>query len=214
MSEIVKILVVDDHQIFRTGLCMILNGINNFKVVGESPTGKHCLTHLKDLAPDVIFMDIELPDINGIELTRQVRKLNPEVKIIALTMFGEIEYFNKMLEAGANAFLLKNAENSELLEAIDHVINNKYFFAREFRNQIDTSKYDTQLVNKIQLSNREKEVLELICDGYSTGEIAEKLVLSAHTIEGHRRNIMQKTGARNTASLVKMALTYQLIEQK
>jgi len=211
MDDIVKIIIVDDHQIFRTGLGLILNGINNFKVIAEASRGAHLLEILKDNKPDVIFMDIQLPDIDGIELTKRIKKKSPEIKIIALTMFGEIEYFNKMIEAGANGFLLKKAENQELQDAIFAVMDDEYFFSKEFTNSPELNDVTRRSKIKIRLTNRESEVLNLICEGYSTSEMADKLFLSAHTIEGHRKSIMQKTGAKNTASLVKFAITHNLI---
>ena len=211
MNEIYRIVIVDDHQIFRAGLNMVLNGLKNYKVVGEAGTAKELLSLLKKQSAEIIFMDIQLPDTNGIELTRMVKEKYPQTKVIALTMFGEIEYFNKMMEAGANGFLLKKADNQELNNAIDTVMDDNYFFSKEFSETFLGKKLKDAKKVDVGLSKRELEVLHLICDGFSTAEMAEKLFLSAHTIENHRRNIIIKTGVKNTASLVKFALTNNLL---
>jgi DNA-binding NarL/FixJ family response regulator len=208
MNDIVTIVIVDDHQIFRTGLSLILNGINNYKVIGEAAKGEHLLELLKDKKPDIIFMDIQLPDINGIELTQKVKKQYPQIKIIALTMFGEIEYFNKMIHAGANGFLLKKAENRELQEAIEGLMAGDFHFSKEFVAHGVVKNTKKKVMT--QLTKREQEVLKLICEGFSTSEIAEKLFLSNYTVEGYRKSIMSKTGVKNTASMVTFAISNEL----
>lgn len=211
MSEIYRIIIVDDHQIFRTGLNLVLNGLKNYKVVGQAGSAKELLLLLKKETADIIFMDIQLPDTNGIELTRMIKEKYPQTKIIALTMFGEIEYFNNMMEAGANGFLLKKADNQELVDAIDTVMEDDYYFSKEFSNTFLGQKLKEHKKIDVGLSKREQEVLQLICDGLSTSEIAEKLYLSSHTVENHRRNIMIKTGTKNTAILVKLTITNHLL---
>lgn len=212
MNEIIRIAIVDDHIIFRKGLHLVLDDVHNFKVTGEAATGRELIELLKKQSFDIIFQDIRLPDIDGIELTRMVKKKYPDTRVIALTMFGEIEFFNKMIAAGANAFLLKKADPTEIEQAIFSVMQNETYFSREFADKIENLTQAHAQNLRINLSARETEVLNLICSGLSTNEIAEQLFLSTHTVEGHRRNILMKTGTKNTASLVKFAVQHRLIE--
>ncbi|MCG6186231.1 response regulator [Maribellus maritimus] len=213
MNKNVQIAIVDDHQIFRTGMEVIINGIPNFNITGSFPDGGSLLQGLKISQPDLIFMDIKLPDYSGIDLTRTIKQKYPSVKIIALTMFGEIEYFNKMGDAGADGFLMKNTDIPELEKAIKNVLNGEAYFAKEFLGYLNLkTKSVGQPLVQVHLSEREKEVLKLICDGDSNNEIAEKLFISTHTVDGHRRNLIQKTGVKNTPNLVMFALKNGLIE--
>lgn len=208
----INIILVDDHKIFRVGLEVLLNGIPDFKVTGSYGDGKSMIEGLKSEKPDVVFMDIKLPDKDGIILTRCIKKKYPNVKIIALTMFGEIEYFNEMIDAGADGFLLKNTDLKELEEAVSKVVNGGTYFAREFRGHLNVIMNNKKALNKdIQLTERELEVLGLICEGYSNSEIAKKLFISIHTVDGHRRNLISKTGVKNAPNLVMFAIKNGLI---
>lgn len=213
MKNIISIAIVDDHKIFRTGLEVILNGISLFKVVGSYSNGKALLQGLALELPNVIFMDIKLPDENGVALTRLVKKKYPSVKVIALTMFGEIEYFNEMFDVGADGFLLKSTEAKELEKAVKEVVAGGTYFTKEFIGYLSlkTNRNHDLPVN-INLSERELEVLKLICEGFSNNEIAEKLFISAHTVDGHRRNLIAKTGVKNAPNLVLFALKNGLID--
>ncbi len=211
MTQIVKVIVVDDHKIFRTGLEMILNGITDVKVVGSAANGNELLEILKQQETDLIFMDIKMPDINGIELTRIVRQEYPETKIIALSMYGEIEYFNKMIDAGADGFLLKNTQENELEQAIINVTEGSSYFSKEFISTINKQDWYKTRSSHVVLSKRETQVLELICQGLSNQEIAEKLHISPHTVDGHRRSLIVKTGVKNAPSLVMYAIQHGLI---
>ncbi len=213
MKNLVSLVIVDDHKIFRTGLEVILNGIKNFKVIGSYSDGKSLLNGLANEVPSVIFMDIKLPDENGIELTQKIKKKYPSVKIIALTMFGEIEYFNKMVDAGADGFLLKNTEIQELEKAVKNIVKGETYFAKEFIGYLNLRINNKKPnISDINLSERELEVLKLICEGYNNNEIAEKLFISAHTVDGHRRNLILKTGVKNAPNLVMFAIKNGLID--
>jgi DNA-binding NarL/FixJ family response regulator len=213
LKSFVNIALVDDHKIFRVGLEVILNGISRFKVIGSYGDGKSLIDGLLVEVPDVIFMDIKLPDKDGVYLTKYVKQKYPEVKVIALTMFGEIEYFNEMLNAGADGFLLKNTDLKELETAVLQVINDGTYFAREFLGYLNvTLKSNKSSQSDVHLSDRELEVLRFICEGYSNNEIAEKLFISTHTVDGHRRNLISKTGVKNAPNLVMFAIKNGLID--
>ena len=164
---------------------------------------------------DLVFMDIKMPHMDGIETTKKLLEINPKIKVVALSMFGEEEYLQSMLDAGARGFLLKNIDPDELEKGISQVMKGYNFFSGELLNILtkmfvagDTVTEETP---EIKLTKREQEVLELICKGYTNNEIAEKLFLSQRTIDGHRAKIISKAGARNTVSLVTFAIKNKLV---
>ncbi|HNS16860.1 MAG TPA: response regulator transcription factor [Bacteroidales bacterium] len=209
--DIIKVMIVDDHIIFRKGLRTILNEIDELKVVAEASNGVELMDALKKIQTDVIFMDIRMPMMDGIEATKKVTAKYPDVKIIALTMFEEVSYFNEMIEAGAAGFLLKKTTTKELKTAIDAVLRDDTYFSEEFI--ASASKYQ-RIKPKgpdVRLSDRELEVLELICKGNSNAEIAKLLGVSQRTVDGHRAHLFEKTGARNAPNLVLYAVKHGLI---
>jgi DNA-binding NarL/FixJ family response regulator len=211
MQPIIKIIIVDDHKIFRTGLEMILNGISDVKVVASAQDGRQLLNVLKKQEADIIFMDIKMPDISGIELTKIIKEKHPDILILALSMFGEIEYFNQMMDAGADGFLLKNTQEEELEQAIKSVMEGHSYLSQEFISTLNRQELHRPHKTQINLSKREHEVLELICKGFSNQEIAKELSISTHTVDGHRRNLIVKTGVKNAPSLVMFAIQNGLI---
>lgn len=213
MKSLVKIAIIDDHKIFRTGLEVILNGITNFQVIHSCADGKALLKALEKQIPDVLFMDIKLPDENGVDLTVMIKGMHPQIKVIALTMFGEIDYFNKMVDAGADGFLLKGTDIEELEKAVKEVIEGRTYFAKEFLGHLTFNlRRNNGQIPGINLSDREREVLTLICEGYSNNEIAERLFISPHTVDGHRRNLITKTGVKNAPNLVLFAIKNGLLD--
>ena len=170
--EIVKIIIVDDHPIFRKGLNTILNELENAKVVGEAGNGHELFELLKNQKADLIFMDIKMPGMDGIETTRKVLQKYPDLKVIALTMFDEIGYFNEMTDAGATGFLLKKTTQEELSNAIEKVMSGESYFSEEFMSSINKY-FQPRKVPDIILTDREREVLELICKGWANPEIAK-----------------------------------------
>ncbi len=210
--DIIRIIVVDDHIIFRKGLRTILNEINDVKVVAEASNGHELLETLKKQEADVILMDIKMPVMDGIEATRKVLSRYPEMKIIALTMHEEISYFNKMMEVGASGFLLKKTNQDELEQAILSVIKDENYFSEEFKSSLEKPQFHTTKKIDIVLTDREKEVLELICKGKANPEISKLLGLSQRTIDGHRARLFDKTGAKNAPHLVMFAIKNGLIK--
>ncbi len=209
--EIVRIIIADDHVIFRKGLRTVLNEITFIKVVAEASNGNELLSTLKTTEVDVIFMDIKMPGMNGIEATEKVMAKYPDTSIIALTMHEEVGYFNKMIEAGAVGFLLKKTNKDQLENAIKAVVAGNTFFAEEFiiNNSLSAN---TKPTLNIKISDKEKEILEYICKGFSNAEIAKTMGLSQRTIDGHRGRLFEKTGAKNAPNLVLFAIQNGLIK--
>lgn len=203
--EIISVVIADDHVIFRKGLATILNEIVTVKVVAETSNGLELLDYLKSGTADVVLMDIKMPVMDGVEATRRVTEKYPEIKVIALTMHEEIGYFNRMIEAGAKGFLLKKTNQDQLEEAINAVFRGEHYFAEEFAFSVKQLSPTPKALN-INLSVREKEILEFICRGYSNIEISKKLGLSQRTIDGHRARLFEKTGAKNAPNLVLFAI--------
>lgn len=197
-------------MIFRKGLATILNEIPTVKVVGETSNGHELLDLLKNQKADVILMDIKMPGMDGIEATRKVSAKYPATQIIALTMHEEIGYFNKMIEAGAKGFLLKNTNRDQLEAAINTVFEGGNYFADEFVISVKKPTPSPVIAN-INLSARELEILDYICKGFSNPEIAKTLGLSQRTIDGHRSRLFEKTGAKNAPNLVLFAVKNGLV---
>lgn len=209
--DIVRVIIADDHIIFRKGLRTVLNEISFIKVVAEASNGNELLATLKTEEADVIFMDIKMPGMGGIEATEAVINKYPDISVIALTMHEEIGYFNKMIEAGATGFLLKKTNKEQLENAIKAVITGNTFFAEEFIINNNLPANFGKHIN-IKITDKEKEVLEYICKGFSNAEIAGFMGLSQRTIDGHRSRLFEKTGAKNAPNLVLFAIKNGLIK--
>ncbi|HKL09491.1 MAG TPA: response regulator transcription factor [Bacteroidales bacterium] len=209
----IKVVIVDDHTLFRDGLKLILSNSEGIHVVGEAADGKGFINQVDSFEDVTVLMDIEMPVMNGIETTRLAVERNPAIKIIALTMFEEYEYYYQMIEAGAKGFLLKNSEMDEVIQAIKEVNKGGNYFSKELLLTIvqNMSELKSSHNKTDNLSEREIEVLHLICKGFSNQEIADKLFLSKRTVDKHRANILEKTGSRNTASMVMYAIKNKII---
>jgi DNA-binding NarL/FixJ family response regulator len=211
--EKIKIIVADDHQLFRNGLKILLNAFPEFEVIAEASNGADFLEVLKHARADVALMDINMPEMDGIEATRKGMKLSPDLCIIALSMYGEEEYYYKMVDAGAKGFLLKDSDISEVKEAILTVRKGGSYFSQELLyHVIQKIKHRENESKSANLSKREKEILFKICEGLSNQEIAESLFISKRTVDKHRANLLGKTNSKNTASLILFAIKNKLIE--
>jgi len=207
--SIIKIAVVDDHKLFREGLVSLLARSNNhIRVIWEACDGKEFLLKLKQDFPDIVLMDISMPEMNGIEATAQAVAAYPDIRIIALSMYGEKEYYLKMIQAGVKGFLRKDSDIDEVIRTIDKVREGENCFSREMLYTLVTQR---QAIRDEILSDREIQIVELICYGNSAGEIAEKLFLSKRTVEKHRANILDKTNCKNTAKLVAWAVKNNIV---
>ncbi len=210
--NIIRLVIADDHEIFRKGLRIILNEMDEVKVIGEAQNGHELFEILKNATADLVLMDIRMPVMDGIEATRRVVEKYPAIKVIALTMFEEISYFNQMIEAGAEGFLLKKTNKDELQRAINQVMAGENYFSEEFISNVNRNMRPSLRMAGIELTDREQEVLELICKGMSNAEISKYLGLSARTVDGHRAHLLEKTGAKNSPHLVMFAIKNGLIK--
>ncbi|GAB7088877.1 MULTISPECIES: response regulator transcription factor [Marinifilum] len=208
-----KVIIVDDHKMFRSGLRFLLSNIPNITVIGEASNGKEFLKMAENETIDIALMDINMPEMNGIEATRIAMEKYPDLKVIVLSMHGEEEYYDQMLDAGVKGFLLKNSDADELIAAIEAVIAGKSYFSQELLVDIlDQKRLQKLRTDTVKLSTRELEVLKLICDGFSNAEIAEHLFISHRTVDRHRANLLSKTGCKNSTSLVMYAVKNKIIE--
>jgi len=209
-----KIILVDDHTLFRNGLKMLLATNDSIEVIGEASDGLEFLKLLDTLNPDIVFIDIEMPNLNGIEATRKALEKKPGINIVSLSMYGEEQYYYKMIESGARGFILKSSDITEVMRAIESVKQGGTYFSPDLlynvvKNIDNVKKNNNQ---KIQLSERELEVLEHICKGSSNQQIAEVLFISKRTVEKHRASLLSKTNSKNTANLVMFAIENKLVE--
>jgi DNA-binding NarL/FixJ family response regulator len=209
----IRIIIADDHQLFRNGLKILLNSFPDFEVAGEAANGEEFLKLLKSVKAEIALMDINMPEMDGIEATRKGVKISPETNIIALSMYGEEEYYYKMVDAGAKGFLLKDSDISEVRDAILTVVKGGSYFSQELLyHVIQKIKHREHETKSANLSKREKEILFKICEGLSNQEIAETLFISKRTVDKHRANLLGKTNSKNTASLILYAIRNKLIE--
>ena len=217
MEKPCRIILVDDHTLFRNGLRGLLAACDEYEVVGEAASGEEFLAMLPALAADVVFMDIAMPGMAGDATAEQALALRPELKIITLSMFGEGIYYTRMMRAGAKGFLLKDSDFSEVTEAIGAVAAGGSYICRELLVQLAGRLRTPQHAQSPpdggeELSTREQEILVRVCRGLSNQEIADELFISKRTVDKHRANILEKTGCKNTASLVVYAIRNGIVE--
>jgi DNA-binding NarL/FixJ family response regulator len=205
----IRILIADDHQIFREGLRTLLKSRSDIEVIGEAENGRAVVSLAAELAPDVIIMDVAMPDLNGIEATRQISAGRASAKVLALSMHSDSRFVTRMLQAGAQGYLLKDCAFEELTLAIDTIVGEGVYLSpgvtgvvvRDYVQHLGTG--DTALTG---LSPREREVLQLVAEGLTTKDIALKLHISVKTVETHRKQIMDKLEIRSVAELTKYAV--------
>ncbi len=203
-----KIIIVDDHKLFRNGLRFILNEIQNVQVVGEASNGKEFINLLEFVVPDLVLMDINMPVMNGVTASKIALEKYPQLNILILSMYGDTEYYNTMIDIGVKGFILKDIDNKELEDAIEKVISGGTYFSQELLlNLIKSKTFNENIV----LTKREKEVLGLICKGFSNQQISEQLFISQRTVERHRSSLLLKTDSKNSISLVVYAIKHKLI---
>jgi two-component system response regulator NreC len=214
--EKIRLLLVDDHEVVRTGLRMLLENQPDMEIVGEASTGAEALEMATRKNPDVIVMDITLPDISGIEATRQIKLTQPSAAVVALTIHEDEQYFFEMLQAGAAGYVPKRAAPEDLINAIRAAFNEEIYLypslakalVSDFLGRSHTEPEDTALE---ELTPREMEVLELLAEGFTNEEIADRLVISPHTVARHRENLMRKLGLHSKSELVKYAIRKGII---
>ena len=217
MQEI-NVFVVDDHQIFLDGIISLLEDEPNIKIVGTAPNGKLALERIRTTKADVVLMDINMPEMDGIEATKQLKKTNPDLKILMLTMHSEPRFIKECLEIGAKGYVLKNISKDDLLKAIETVYQDKPYLDNDTQEKLissisnadeeDDKNYDELAA---QITQRELEILQLIAFGLTSQDIATKLFISKNTVETHRKNMLAKLNVNNTAALLKIAYKKGLV---
>lgn len=209
-DEFIRIALVDDQKLFRRGLKSILTKVATFQVVFEAENGEQLLERLKYEAIDVVVLDVEMPGMGGMEALENIRITHPGIKVIMLTMHNSERLINHLMQMGANGFLLKDEEPEIVCEAVKRVHYDGVFF-RDYVSKaiLNSNRHAASKKNDLfspQLSDRELEILSLLCKEYTSQEIADQLFISARTVDGHRRNMQEKTGSRNLAGLVLYAV--------
>jgi DNA-binding NarL/FixJ family response regulator len=207
----IQIILADDHKIFRESLCKLLASEQIAEVIAQAGNGKELLALLEKHNPDLVITDIAMPIMDGVEAAKKAVKINPDLKILTLSSFGDEKYYYKMVEAGVKGFVLKNSGISELESAIQEVHSGGNWFSNELLQQviINIGKPSSK---ETEFSDREIEILKYICDGLTNDQIAEKIHLSPDTVKWHRNNLLSKTGCNNTAALIIFAIKRKIIE--
>ncbi len=216
MADTIRIVIVEDHTIVREGLRPLLEG-RGVEVIGEAGDGLEAVKLVKELAPQVVIMDVGLPRLGGIEAARRIMKGNPEMKVIMLTIHDEPQYVFKSLEAGATGYLVKEAPLEELMTAIKAVMRGETYLSSNFPPGLIESyakmvKRGKKADEFSQLTRREREILQYIAEGHTSPQIAKMLFISKKTVENHRANIMEKLNIHDTAGLVRYAIKIKLVE--
>mgnify|MGYP001237790602 CR=1 FL=1 len=203
----IKVFIVDDHYMVVEGIRSLLQHEKTIDWTGHAMNADSCMAFLRQSQPDVILMDINLPDKSGIDLCKEVKTMYPGIFIVGLSTFNQQSFIRKMMDNGASGYVLKNATQQELMDAVNTVMKGKTFMSDEVSQVMRKS----NTVSVPVLTRREKEVLELIAEGMTKNEIAEKIFVSASTVDTHRKNLLAKLEAKNTAELVKLAFFHNLI---
>ena len=219
MHGTIRLVIADDHEIFRDGLSLMLSKQTDMQLAGQASNGRELISVVNDVKPDVVITDVKMPIMDGIEATRSLLTQNPDLRIIALSMFDEENLIVDMLEAGAKGYLLKNADKSEILEAIHSVYDDKPYYCHhttsKLASMISKSKFNPYKRKEPQaFTDREIEIIRYICQQLTAQQIADKVFLSKRTVEGHRTRILEKMNVRNTAGVVIYALKYRLVSEE
>jgi DNA-binding NarL/FixJ family response regulator len=207
-----NILIVDDHQMLAEGLAELLKKTKKYTIAGIITNGSDVLPFLENSLPDIIILDLELPDISGNKLAQEILKKYTGLKILILTMHKEPEYFESLFSAGIMGYINKNADKNEILDALDAIEKGNTYYGREIINEyINFQKKPADKNEELRITQREKEVLKLILEGNTTLDICAKLFVAKNTVDSHRKNLLSKLGVKNTAELVKLAIEKKLV---
>jgi two-component system, NarL family, response regulator DegU len=216
MPTIIKIAIADDHALFRRGMVSLLKSIEGFEMVLEASNGKELIDQIPEKQPDLIIMDLQMPIMDGMKATEHIKKTWPEIKVIVISMHDEDQFVTHLMELGANGYLLKDTDTEEVELAIKTIINEDYYYG-PFLNKVmhrrfldKSRKKEASFGNKVHFTERELEIIQLVCEGLTTVQIADKVCLSSRTVDGHRNTIMDKLGVKNTAGVVVYAVKNQL----
>ena len=204
----INIFIIDDHPMVVAGLTALLHDFEEVKVAGSVSNAFEAIPFLKSNDVDLVLLDINLPDISGIDLCRKITKDFPGVKVLGISTFGERSYISRMIENGASGYLIKNASAAEIQEAIETVMAGKLYLSVSIETLLKSKNNYAEIP---ALTKREKEILSLISEGYTTNQMAEKLFISPLTVESHRKNLLTKLNVNNTASLIRLAVSMNLV---
>jgi len=215
MNKTINIVIVDDHQMFLEGLSALLENVNDFRIIDTLENGKQVFPIIDTLSIDIIVTDINMPEMDGIELSKKIKQQYPHIKTLILSTHSDINMIQKCIKNGVDGYLLKNAEKEELITAIKEIYKGEKYFSQsvkdDYMNSVFTNSKNTDPL--VQLSRRETEVLKLITEEYTAQEIADKLFISQNTVNTHRKNLLSKLNAKNTAGLVMYAVQNGLLNE-
>ncbi len=213
--EKIKVIIVDDHKLVTDCISLFLKSAPEIEVVGIAHSGKGALKLLGEVVPEVILIDISMPEMSGIETTEAIKKKYPDIKVLILSMHSDYDNISDAIDAGADGYVPKDVASEELIEAISAIQSGKNFFHTTISDEI-VRNYSTKRKKNVsalpQLTKRELEVLQLFAEGYNNTEIADKLFLSVRTIESHKNHILQKTNMKNSVELIKFSIKHKIIE--
>jgi len=215
--EQIKVAIADDHQIFRRGVILSMRPYTNIKFIFEAENGEELLTRIKENEPDVILCDLKMPVKDGIDTTKQIAKDYPRIRVIILTMYEDERFVGHLMDCGAAGYLLKSTEPAEIRKAVMDVVKSG-FYLNPFVNKVlikknfSKQRFNPSLTNEIVVSDREKEVLTLVCMEFTAAEIAQKMDISARTVEAIKDRLMERFGVKNSVGLVFYAMKNQLID--
>lgn len=207
----IRLLIADDHQIILDGFQSFLRDVTDMKVVAVARNGQEVLDVLETTEIDVIVLDINMPELNGVEVCKRVSKKYPHTQVIALSMYKRKSYIQRMIQFGARGYLLKDDSSEEIQKAIRSVVGGSTYFSSQIDLSLLPFQQESRSLTDESITQREVEVLQLIAQGLTNQEIAEQLFLSQHTVESHRKNLLSKLNAKNTADLVRLAMEKGLI---
>ena len=219
MNHKKSILIIDDHPLFREGLKAIIEGVSRFEVVGEAGNGREGLRMVKKLKPDLVLMDISLPDQSGIQLTREIRSLLPDTRVMIISMHSKIDYIAEAFQAGATGYVVKESASERLMNGLEYVSKGEYFLDSSVSHEVvkklmGTPGKEARISDAAYgtLTPREQEVMRLLAEGLSAKEVGGKLFISPKTVENHRSNIMSKLDLHSTVELIRYAAKLGLID--
>ena len=212
----IKILIADDHQMILDGLHLLLSQEDGFEVIGEALNGEeviHKVQHAEEL--DIVILDINMPKMDGIDVTKELKSTFPEIKILIVTMYNRKEFVKNLMETGVDGYILKNSGKDELIRAVKSLIKGEPYYGKEITKTIMKSYQKNKIFDspqEIEISEREKDIIRLIADGLSTSEIGDKLFLSPHTINTHRKNILSKLNVKNSAGVIRFGIQTGIVK--
>ena len=214
-TQPISVILADDHEIFRDGMKLMLSKFKDVEMKADASNGRELIKLVDEIKPDIVITDIKMPLMDGVEATKYIVKHHPHIGVIALSMFDEISLIVEMLEAGASGYLVKDCDKTEIKQAIERVYQKEQYYCRHTGNKLmqvmaRNAKKDDTKSNAPALSDKEKEIIQLICQQFTTKEIGEKLFMSPRTVEGYRLKILEKLEAKNTVGIVIAAIKFGL----